>query len=52
MKRPPLALGDWGLIGIYVGERQSDGVHVGYAAREENFRDWLLPLLERERLGT
>jgi len=31
----------WPVVGIYVGERRNeDGVEVGYATREESFRDW------------
>ncbi len=36
----------WPLIGIYLGERTNDsGVRVGYAVREEAFRDWSPDLL-------
>ena len=39
VKRP--TTGDWEVIGVYVGERRSDTVHVGLAARGDGFRDWV-----------
>ncbi len=41
----------WNVIGVYVGERLGDGgVQVGYAAREEDFRDWTPQLLKGRSL--
>jgi hypothetical protein len=40
----------WLLVGVYVGQRETEGaepVRVGYAAREESFRDWRPELLGR-----
>ena len=50
VKRPSTT-GEWHLIGVYLGERESDGVHVGYASREDSFRAWLLTFYP-ERLGS
>jgi hypothetical protein len=43
--------GIWDVIGVYVGERiVEDGVIVGYAVREEAFRDWAPAILDRSVL--
>lgn len=43
--------GIWDVIGIYVGERiVEDGVRLGYAVREEAFRDWVPAILDRSVL--
>lgn len=43
--------GYWDVIGIYVGERLIEGgINLGYAVREEAFRDWVPGILGRSIL--
>lgn len=36
----------WGCCGVYIGEKEGEGVNVGYAVRAEAFSDWKPKILE------